>query len=201
MLLNLPIAICTPESRLHRVRWLLAAIAFFAAPGIVLAAVPSQIPAGTTVSIRTLDPIDSRQVEVGQSYRCTVEAPILAAGKQIVARGADCILRVVESKEAGRLTGTSELKLELAQIRIDKDLVDVSSDPSSEESAGKGKSTGVKTGIGAAAGAGLGGLFGGKKGALIGAGTGAGAGVAAAALTHGPQIKVAPETILTFLVH
>jgi hypothetical protein len=185
---------------LARTAGLLLAVNLSAVP-LLFAASPPAIATGTAVSVRTLDAIESRQTQVGQSYRCTIEAPILVSGTQIVARGADCILRITETKDAGHLTGRSELKLELAQIRVDKDLVDVSSDPSTVESTGKGKSTAVKTGVGAAVGAGLGSIFGGKKGAAIGAGTGAGVGVATAALTHGPEIKVASETVLNFVIH
>ena len=167
---------------------------------VALGEEPSPLPAGTQVRVRTLDRIESHKAEVGQSYRCTVEAPVVVRGTEVVARGADCVLRVTETKEAGKLTGTSSLKLEVSQIRVGKDLLDVGSDPSAMESAGKGKSTGIKTGVGAAAGAGLGGLLGGRKGAAIGAGAGAGAGVATAALTQGPQIKVAPETVLNFVI-
>lgn len=170
-------------------------------PVIVPAAVTAPLPAGTKVTIRTLDPIHSRQAAVGQSYRCTVAEPVLVNGKVIVNRGADCVLQVVETKESGKLTGKSELKLELTQIRIAKELVDVNSDISTQESKGKGKGTGMKAGLGAAAGAALGGLFGGGKGAAIGAAIGAGAGLTTAALTHGPEIRVAPETLLTFVIH
>jgi hypothetical protein len=129
-----------------------------------------------------------------------VDVPIIVANKEISGRGADCVLRVVETTQAGKLTGSSELKLEVAQIRVGSDLVDVNSDPSPVESKGKGKSTATKTAVGGAAGAVLGGLLGGRKGAAIGAGAGAGAGVATAALTQGPEIKVEPETVLNFIV-
>jgi hypothetical protein len=159
------------------------------------------IPPGTSVSVRTAEAIDSKGAEAGQSYRCTVESPVMVNGQQVVARGADCVLRIGELKEAGRLSGNAELKLELTAMRVNKDLIDVSSDPAAVQGAGKGKGTAVKTGVGAAAGAALGGIFGGGKGAAIGAGAGAGAGVAAAAMTHGPQIKVGAETVLTFVTH
>jgi hypothetical protein len=167
---------------------------------ISLAAESSPIPAGTQITVRTVDRIESRKAEVGQSFRCTVDVPIIVANKEISGRGADCVLRVVETTQAGKLTGSSELKLEVAQIRVGSDLVDVNSDPSPVESKGKGKSTATKTAVGGAAGAVLGGLLGGRKGAAIGAGAGAGAGVATAALTQGPEIKVEPETVLNFIV-
>ena len=164
-----------------------------------LAADTASIPVGTQIKIRTVNRIESRQSEVGQDYRCTVDAPVQIDGKNVVAKGADCILRIVETKKAGKLNGASELQLELTQVRAGKDLVSMNSDPAVIESAGKGKLTGIKTGVGAAAGAAIGGIFGGK-GAVIGGGAGAGAGLATAALTHGPEIKVVPETVLTFVV-
>ena len=176
-------------------------IVFFAlGPSSAAFAERIPIPVGTEVVVRTLDPIQSRQTETGQSYRCTVDAPVFIDGRELLARGADCILRVLETKDAGRLSGHTELKLELTQLRIDRDLVDVTSDAAAMESASKGKGSAAKTGIGAAAGAGLGALLGGKKGAAIGAGAGTGAGLATAALTHGPEIKVASETVLQFVL-
>lgn len=161
----------------------------------------ASLPAGTSVSVRTVEAIESKGAEPGQSYRCTVESPIVAEGKQLVARGADCVLRIVETKEADRLSGNAELKLELTAVRVDRDLIDVSSEPAAVQGAGKGKGTAIKTGVGAAAGAALGGIFGGGKGAAIGASAGAGAGVAVAAVTRGLQVRVAPETVLSFVTH
>lgn len=176
----------------------IAGLAYLAASA--MAATPSPIPSGTTVRIRTLDAIHSRQASVGQSYRCTVADSVVVRRKTIAKKGADCVLQIVETKEAGKLTGKSELQLQLTQIRIGDQLVDVNSDVSTAESKGKGKGTGEKAGIGAVAGGVLGGIFGGAKGAAIGAAAGAGAGVATAAVTHGPEIKVAPETLLTFVI-
>ncbi|WP_321473716.1 hypothetical protein [uncultured Paludibaculum sp.] len=158
------------------------------------------IPKGTQVTVRTLDSIQSKQGEVGQSYRCTMDAPISVAGKEVVSKGADCVLKIVEMKSAGKLTGSNELKLVVSEIRAGASLVAVNSEPTEIKGKGKGKSTGLRTGLGAAAGAGLGAVLGGGKGAAIGAGVGAGAGAASAALTSGPEIKVPSETVLTFVI-
>jgi len=56
----------------------------------------------------------------------------------------------------------------------------------------------VRTGIGAAAGTVIGAIAGGGKGAAIGAAVGGGAGFGSAALTHGEQVKIPPETVLAF---
>ena len=161
---------------------------------------PTVIPAGTQITIRTIDSIQSKNAEAGQSYRCTVDSPVMAGGKQVVAKGADCVLRIVEMKSAGKLRGSNELELTLSELRAGEDLVPVNSEPTAVAGKGKGKSTAMRTGIGAAAGAGLGAVLGGGKGAAIGSGVGAGAGAASSAMTHGPEIKVAPETLLTFTI-
>jgi hypothetical protein len=172
----------------------------------VRAAMPAQaggspaIPKGTQVSVRTLDSIQSREAEAGQSYRCTVDAPVRIRGKEAVSKGADCVLRIVEMKSAGKLTGSNELKLVVSEIRMGGSLVSVNSEPATIAGKGKGKSTGLRAGLGAAAGAGLGGILGGGKGAAIGGAAGAAAGAASSALTSGPEIKVAPETLLTFVI-
>jgi hypothetical protein len=158
------------------------------------------IPKDTQISIRTVDAIQSRQVEVGQSYRCSMEAPVLVAGKEIVPKGADCVLRIVEMKSAGKLTGSNELKLVVSEIRVDGALVTVTSEPTAIAGAGKGKGTAVRSGVGAIGGGAIGGIFGGKKGAVIGGAAGAAAGAASSALTQGPEIKVASETILSFTI-
>jgi hypothetical protein len=160
----------------------------------------SPIPKGTQVSIRTLDAIHSKQSEVGQTYRCTLDGAVKVDGKEVAPKGADCVLRIQEMKSAGKLTGSNELKLVLSEVRIGGNLVSVLSEATEIKGKGKGKSTGWRTGIGAAAGAGIGAAIGGGKGAAIGSGVGAGAGAASSAMTSGPEIKVPSETVLTFLI-
>jgi hypothetical protein len=157
-------------------------------------------PRGTEVSVRTLDAIQSKKSEVGQTYRCTLDAAVKVDGQELAPKGADCVLRIQEMKEAGTLSGSNQLKLVLSEIRAGGNLVSVVSEATEIKGKGKGKGTALRTGIGAAAGAGIGAAIGGGKGAAIGSGVGAGAGGASAALTSGPEIKVAPETVLTFLI-
>lgn len=158
------------------------------------------VPKGAQVSVRTLDAIHSKDSAVGQNYPCTLEAPIKVDGKVIAGKGADCILRIAEMKKAGKLTGSNELQLILAEIRVGEEMAAVNSSRAELKGKGKGKGTGWRTGLGAAAGAGLGAAIGGARGAAVGAGAGAGAGAAASALTSGPEIRVAPETVLTFQI-
>ncbi len=64
-------------SRLHRLGYLLIAGSLVAAPASAIGACPAApaIPGGTAISMRALDVIESRQAQVGQSYRCTWNHP------------------------------------------------------------------------------------------------------------------------------
>src|SRR5216110_805015 len=112
--------------------------------------------------------------------------------------GADVYGRLAEAKEAGHMSGSSELQLELSRIVIDgKDYPVVSSDYSLKGK-GRGSDTAKKVGGGAVAGAIIGAIAGGGKGAAIGAGVGSAAGAGVQVLTKGQQVKVPSETLLEF---
>ena len=105
---------------------------------------------------------------------------------------------MAEAKEAGHISGSSELQLELTRIVIDGHDYPVVSSDYTVTGKGRGSNTAKKVGGGAIAGAIIGGLAGGGKGAAIGAGVGAGAGGAVQVLTRGQQVKVPSETLLEF---
>lgn len=160
---------------------------------------PVVIPPGTTVLIRTIEPIDSKSAEVGATFRGALEAPIVLDGKEAAPKGGDATLRIIEAADAGKIQGKAQLTVTLVSVTSGADVLPVSGATVTMESGGKGRGSAAKIGGGAAGGAAVGGLFGGKKGAAIGAGAGAGAGTAAALLT-GPHVKIPSETILTFKV-
>jgi hypothetical protein len=156
------------------------------------------IPAGQSLLVRMIDGVDSSKNHVGDLFHASLETD-LTVGDTIVARkGADVYGRLAEAKEAGHISGSSELQLELTRIVIDgKDYPVVSSDYTLQGK-GRGKNTAEKVGGGAALGAIIGAIAGGGKGAAIGAGVGAGAGGAVQVLTRGQQVKVPSETLLEF---
>jgi hypothetical protein len=99
---------------------------------------------------------------------------------------------------AGRIKGNSTLSLRPTSLEYSGRNYPINSSVYAEEGKARGKNTAVKTGIGAAAGALIGGLAGGGKGAAIGAGAGGGAGFGWNALSHGQQVKIPAESVLSF---
>jgi hypothetical protein len=60
------------------------------------------IPAGTQVSVRTIDSIDSTKNHVGDRFQATLEEPLVVDGNVVVAKGADVFGRLAESKRPER---------------------------------------------------------------------------------------------------
>ncbi len=156
------------------------------------------IPAGDRVSVRTVDLIDSGKASDGQTYRASLEAPLTADGRVIVPAGAPVTLQITSLRGASRIKGQSELSLQATSVQYHGRNFPISSSVYSDEGKARGKNTALKTGLGAAAGALIGGLAGGGKGAGIGAAAGGGAGFGFNALTHGQQVKIPAETVLSF---
>lgn len=156
------------------------------------------IPAGTQLSIRLNDPLDSETNKVGDSFHASLSAPIVIGGETVIPSGSDVVGRVANVQSAGRFAGQSLLTLELTSVAVNGKTYNVQTNQWSRQGKGEGKNTATKVGIGTAAGAILGGIIGGGKGAAIDAAGGAGAGTGVAASKKGEQIKLAPEAVLDF---
>jgi hypothetical protein len=156
------------------------------------------IPAGQSLLVRMIDGVDSSKNHVGDVFHASLETD-LNVGNSIVARkGTDVYGRLANAQEAGHVSGSAELQLELTRIVIDgKDYPIVSSDYSLRGK-GRGSDTAKKVGGGAVAGAIIGAIAGGGKGAAIGAGVGSAAGAGVQVFTRGQQVKVPSETLLEF---
>jgi hypothetical protein len=156
------------------------------------------IPAGQSILVRMIDGVDSSKNHVGDIFHASLETDLTVNGSLIARKGTDVYGRLAEAKEAGHISGSSELQLELTRMVIDgRDYPLVSSDYTLQGK-GRGSNTAKKVGGGAALGAIIGAVAGGGKGAAIGAGVGAGAGGAVQVLTRGQQVKVPTETLLEF---
>jgi hypothetical protein len=156
------------------------------------------IPAGTQITVRLNDPLDSERNQVGDTFHGNLGAPIVVDDQTVIPMGADVVGRVADVKSAGRFAGNSVLTLELISLSVNGKTYNVQSNQWSRAGKGEGKNTAVKAGGGAAIGALIGGLAGGGKGAAIGAAAGGATGTGVAATKKGEQIKLGPESTLNF---
>ena len=157
-----------------------------------------EIPAGTTVEVQTIDPIDSATAQEGQEYQASLSQPLTANGRVIVPAGTDVFIQVSNKTQAGHYKGTNSLQLVLSRLEFKGKDVALATDPYSLSGGSRGKNTAEKVGGGAALGAIIGAIAGGGKGAAIGAGVGAAGGGVYQGATKAKAVKVAPETKLDF---
>ena len=156
------------------------------------------IPAGQSLLVRMIDGVDSSKNHVGDVFHASLETDLYANNMLVARKGTDIYGRLADAKEAGHMSGSAELQLELIRIVIEgRDYPLVSSDYSLKGK-GRGSDTAKKVGGGAVVGAIIGAIAGGGKGAAIGAGVGSAAGAGVQVLTKGQQVKVPSETLLEF---
>jgi hypothetical protein len=156
------------------------------------------VPAGATITVRTIDPIDSSVNTTGQVFKASLDAPIIVDDHVIVPKGADAYMKLENAKSAGKFAGKSELTLALQSVVFQGRTYTLATSDVKQSGASRGKDSAVKIGGGAALGALIGGIAGGGKGAAIGAAVGGGAGTGVQVFTKGKQVKIPSETRLDF---
>jgi hypothetical protein len=155
-----------------------------------------QVPAGTVLYVRIIDTINVDLSKPGQTYRGSIDDPIMMGGNVVIPRGADVTLQAAAVKQAGKLKGSDEISLKINSIAANGKRFDVVTEAVTQKGGSEGKKTARRT-IGVAGlGAAIGGIAGGGQGAAIGAAAGAGAGLAASA--GGQTLKIPSETRLQF---
>jgi hypothetical protein len=157
-----------------------------------------QIPTGTAITIRMIDKVDSREAQLGQTFRASVDEPVLVNDQTVIPRGADALVKLVEDKQSGKFEGRTILTLALINVTINGQNIDTTTADVSQASSSRGARTAKVVGGTTALGAIVGALAGGGKGAAIGAASGAAVGGGAQVLTKGQQVKIPSETRLTF---
>jgi hypothetical protein len=158
------------------------------------------VPSGTHLLVRMIDGVDSSTNHVGDKFQASLAEPLAVGDRVLAPKDALVYGRLVESRQAGRIQGQSELRLELTGIQINNQIVSIVTSDYDVAGSSRGKQSVERTGVGAGIGAIIGAIAGGGKGAAIGAGVGAGTAGAVQVMTHGQQVRVPSETELDFTV-
>jgi hypothetical protein len=156
------------------------------------------VPAGTRILIRMANSIDSSKQTTGYRFTASLETN-LQANNVVVARRGDTVYgRLASASSAGKMSGSSDLGLELTDIVVNGTAYPLLSNTYEIKGTGEGSKTAKKVVGGAGLGALIGGVAGGGKGAGIGALAGAGAGTAVAASKKGQQLSIPSESLIEF---
>jgi len=152
------------------------------------------IPAGTQITVRTIDAIDGKTARPGALYRASIDDPVGVGSRIAIQRGANCTLEVVNIQSG------EGMALRMKEINVNGKAYHTSTAYADVDAQGTSKNkSAVKRGVGLGAlGAGIGALAGGGKGAAIGALAGGAAGAVSAVGAKGKQINVPTESRLIF---
>ena len=156
------------------------------------------IPAGQVLLVRMIDGVDSSRNQVGDVFHASLETDLYVNNTLLARKGTDIYGRLANVQEAGKLSGSAELQMELMRIVIDGHDYSLVSSDYSLKGQGRGADTAKKVSGGAIVGAIIGAIAGGGKGAAIGAGAGSAAGAGVQIFTKGEKVKVPSETLLEF---
>jgi hypothetical protein len=157
-----------------------------------------EVPSGTRIVVRLIDSVNSERDNLGQTYRASLDQPVIVNGETVIPRGADAVASLIDEKQSGKIEGRTVLTLDLKTITFNGRTYDIVTTGVPEASGSRGERSAKVIGGAAALGAIIGAAAGGGKGAAIGAGAGAGAGTAAEIATSGQKVKLPAETRLTF---
>lgn len=160
--------------------------------------VRGEVPAGTEIVVRLIDPVNSERDNLGQTFRASVDEPVVVNGQTLIPRGADAVATLIDAQKSGKISGKTVLTLDLKNLTVNNRPYDIATTGVSEASSSRGNRSAKVIGGTAALGAIIGALAGGGKGAAIGAGSGAAVGTAAQVATSGEKVKVPAETRLVF---
>lgn len=180
----------------------------FALSGLVLgiglqsavAMEPQSLFPGDTLTIRLNQELNSGKNQAGVRFQGVIETALVHNGVTIVPKGSLVDGYVRDASSSGRLTGRSELQLQLDGLTVHGKRYSITTQPEVRNGPDHKKRNTAYIGGGAVLGTVIGAMAGGGKGAAVGAMTGAAAGGAGAAVTGKKEILIPAETVLTFRV-
>jgi hypothetical protein len=167
------------------------------------------VPEDTLIRVMTNVPLSTREAREGELLVFTLAEDVVVDNVLIIPRGATVHGTVVQSKKAGKLTGSPDLILQLVSLDLGGRSYPVYSYEFKAEGASKTKPTETKIKGGAVIGAIVGVAFDGSAkgtttaagklaGMGTGAGLGAGIGTAVSVATPGPVLFIPAESQIDF---
>jgi hypothetical protein len=176
----------------------LSAYAAAANPSPVQSVKRITVPAGTRILIRMMDSVDSSKQKAGYRFTATLETNLQAEDTVVAPRGTKVYGQLAKASSSGRMSGSSELTLELTDITINGTAYPLLTSTFEIKGKGEGSKTAKKIIGGAGLGAIIGGIAGGGKGAAIGAGAGVVGGTILAGSKKGEQLVIPVESLIEF---
>lgn len=74
------------------------------------------LPAGSTISVRIADAVNSGKNHSGDLITGIVDPSVLVDGRVVIARGTEAHVRLMQDKKGGHVDGKAEVRLELVSL-------------------------------------------------------------------------------------
>jgi hypothetical protein len=156
------------------------------------------VPPSTPIHVTLNSALSSNRSNPGDHFEATISQPVVVNGETVIPKGAEATGVVVDSLASGKMEKRGHLLIALESVTVGGSLYHIRTDSNARIEKRHRIHNFSLIGSGAGAGAIIGAIAGAGAGALIGAPIGAGAGTAAALLTGKHDIRLAPETPVTF---
>jgi hypothetical protein len=91
------------------------------------------LPAGSVISVRIADEVNSSHNHPGDLFTGTVDPSLLINDRVVIPRGTEAHLRMVDAKKGGHFHGKAEVTLELVSLIINGQRLGVDSDTERKE--------------------------------------------------------------------
>jgi len=156
------------------------------------------LPAGTALSVRLGQSLDTKRDRPGAPFVAHLASPLMHDGQVVLPRGTLCRGHLVESKPSGRLKGRAVMSMSLDSLELNGKSYTISTSRTARVSSAHRNRNLALIGGGAGTGAAIGAIAGGGVGALVGAGAGAAAGTTGAVITGKRNIHLPAESRLHF---
>jgi hypothetical protein len=145
------------------------------------------------------DALSTSKNQRGDSFRATLDQPLVIEGFVIAERGSRVEGRIVEADPGGRVQGVANMTLELVRLNSsDGQKLRLQTETFAKKAEQTRGKDAAKIGAAAGIGAAIGAIAGGGKGAAIGAATGGAAGTGGVMATRGGPAEVPAETRISF---
>jgi hypothetical protein len=156
------------------------------------------VPSSTSIHVTLNSALSSNRSNPGDHFEATVSQPVVVNGKTVIPKGAEATGIVVDSLPSGKMDRRAHLLIALESVTVAGSEYQIRTASNARIERPHRNHNLSLIGSGAGAGAIIGAIAGAGAGALIGAPIGAGAGTAAALFTGRHNIRLAPETPMTF---
>jgi hypothetical protein len=86
------------------------------------------LPAGTAISVRIEDEVNSNRNHPGDMFTGTVDPSVFVDDHVVIPRGTEAHIQMLDSKKGGHVHGKAEVELELVSLVLNGERADVDTD-------------------------------------------------------------------------